>query len=50
MDPQDVSHLFDCTAHPNESVTCELMGQANRDDTGTELSGPGQPGLTDEDG
>ena len=42
MDPQDVPHLFDCT--------CKLMGQANRDDTGTELSGNVQPGLTDEDG
>ena len=31
-------------------VTCELMGQASRDDTRTELSGPGQPGLADEDG
>ena len=48
MDPQDVPHLFDCMAHPN--VTCELMGQASQDDTGTELSGPGQPGLPDEDG
>ena len=28
----------------------KFMGQANRDDTGTELSGPGQPGLKDEDG
>ena len=26
------------------------MGQANRDDTRTELSGHRQPGLTDEDG
>ena len=25
------------------------MGQASRDDTGTELSGPGQPRLADED-
>ena len=30
--------------------TCELMGQAHRDDTRIELSGPGQPELTDEDG
>ena len=50
MDPQDLPHLFDCTAHPNDLVTCELMGQASQDDTGTELSGPGQPGLADEDG
>ena len=31
-------------------LTCELMGQASQDDTGTELSGPGQPVLADEDG
>ena len=49
MDPQDVPHLFDCVAHPNDPVTCELMGQAHRDDTRIELSGPGQPELTDED-
>ena len=47
MDPQDVPHLFDCTAHPND---LSLMGQANREDTGTERSGPGQPGLIDDDG
>ena len=35
---------------PQWPVTCELMGQAHRDDKRTELSGPGQPELTDEDG
>ena len=37
MDPQDVSHLFDCMAHPNDLSTCKLMGQAHRDDTRTEF-------------
>ena len=41
MDPQDVPHLFDCVAHPND-----LMGQAHRDNTRIELSGPGQPEIT----
>ena len=36
MDPQDIPHIFDCAAHPND-----LTGQECQDDTGTELSGPG---------
>ena len=46
MHPQDVPHLLDFTAHPNDLI----MAQASQDDTGTELSGPGKPGLADEDG
>ena len=30
-------------------MNCELMGQAHRDDTIIEVSGPVQPELTDED-
>ena len=29
--------------------TCEFMEQTRQDDTGTELNGSAQPGLTDED-
>ena len=49
MDPQDVPHLFDCTAHPNDLSPVNLW-TSSQDDTGTELSGPGQPGLADKDG
>ena len=35
---------------PQWSVTCEFMGQASQEDTGTELSRPGQHGIVDEDG
>ena len=48
MDPQDVPHMFDCTSHPNDLSM--HMGQASQDNTGAELSGPGKPGLADEDG
>ena len=43
MDPQDVPHLFDCTAHPND---LSPMNQSRR----YALSVPGEPGLADEDG
>ena len=53
MDPQDVPHLFKSTAHPKLFITCEFMEQASQDDTGTELSGPGnldmQTRLVEED-
>ena len=44
------STTYPLHSSPQWSVTYELMGQASQDDTGIELSGPGQPGLADEDG
>ena len=40
---------MDLHGSPQWSDTCELMGQASRDDEGTELSGPSQLGLADEE-
>ena len=48
MYPQDVPHLFNCTLTP--MIFHLFIGHASQDDTGTELSGPGQHGLIDEDG
>ena len=45
-DPQDVPHLFDCTAHPNDLSPVNLWDKPVK--TGTELSEPGQPRLTEE--
>ena len=50
MDPQDVPHLFVCTAHSNDLSPVNLWDEVSQDDMGTELSGPGKPGLADEDG
>ena len=50
MDPQDVPHLFDCIAHPNDLSPVNLWDKPDETIPRTELSGPGQPGLADEDG
>ena len=45
MDPQDVPHLFNCTANPT-ALTPKTYGKTCQDDTRIELSRPGEPGLT----
>ena len=41
---------FDCIAHPNDLSPVNLWDKPIETIRGTELSGPGQPELTDEDG
>ena len=44
MDPQDVPYLFNCTAHPTTLTPESLWDRPVK--TITELSRPGEPGLT----
>ena len=46
MDPQEVLQLFNCIAHPTDLTPENLWNKPVMTHTRTELSRPGEPGIT----